>query len=59
VLASAMMMEFLGWQREASAIRAAVKSALFNNHLTSDLGGACSTAEVGTWLAEFATTHLA
>src|SRR6202140_84406 len=59
VLASAMMMEFLGWQREASAIRAAVKSALFNNHLTSDLGGACSTADVGTGLAEFVTVHLA
>jgi 3-isopropylmalate dehydrogenase len=59
VLASAMMMEFLGWQREASAIRAAVKSALFNNHLTSDLGGVCSTADVGTWLAEFVTAHLA
>ena len=34
-----MMLEFLGWQREASAFAQAVKSALLKNYLTSDLGG--------------------
>jgi 3-isopropylmalate dehydrogenase len=53
VLAAAMMLEFLGWEREASVTRAAVKSALFKNYLTSDLGGNRTTAEVGDWLAEF------
>jgi 3-isopropylmalate dehydrogenase len=57
VLASAMMLEFLGWEHEASVLQAAVKSALFNNYLTSDLGGTRSTSEVGTWLAAFAASH--
>jgi 3-isopropylmalate dehydrogenase len=55
VLASAMLLDFLGWSREASITREAVKSALFNSYLTSDLGGNKSTSEVGSWLAEFVT----
>src|ERR1700733_1684565 len=55
VLAAAMMLEFLGWEREASVTRAAVKSALFKNYLTSDLDGNRTTVEVGDWLAEFVT----
>ena len=58
VLASAMMLEFLGWDREAVATREAVKSALFKNYLTSDLGGDRSTIEVGTWLADSATANI-
>jgi 3-isopropylmalate dehydrogenase len=58
VLASAMMLEFLGWDREAAATRTAVKSALFKNYLTSDLGGDKSTVEVGTWLAGSAAAHV-
>jgi 3-isopropylmalate dehydrogenase len=57
VLASAMMLEFLGWDREASVLREGVKAALFKNYLTSDLGGSNTTDEVGSWLAEFASTH--
>jgi 3-isopropylmalate dehydrogenase len=53
VLASAMMLEFLGWNREASILRKAVKAALLKNYLTSDLGGDKGTTEVGSWLAEF------
>ena len=53
VLTSAMLLDFLGWSREAAITRDAVKSALLNNYLTSDLGGEKSTAEVGTWLAHF------
>jgi 3-isopropylmalate dehydrogenase len=58
VLASAMMLEFLGWDLEASVLRTGVKSALFKNYLTSDLGGSMTTAEVGSWLAEFASAHV-
>src|ERR1700681_951289 len=51
VLASAMMLEFLGWKPEATAIRTAVRAALRENYLTPDLGGGKRTAEVGDWLA--------
>jgi 3-isopropylmalate dehydrogenase len=53
VLASAMMLEFLGWDREASILRKAVKTALLKNYLTSDLGGDKTTTDVGSWLAKF------
>ena len=53
VLASAMMLEFLGWSREASILRKAVKAALLKNYLTPDLGGDKATTDVGSWLAEF------
>ena len=53
VLASAMMLEFLGWNLEASILRKAVKAAVFKNYLTSDLGGDKGTTDVGSWLAEF------
>ena len=51
VLSSAMMLEFLGWQREAERVRQAVKSAFLHNQVTSDLGGDKKTIEVGDWLA--------
>src|SRR6266478_2845834 len=51
VLASAMMLEFLGWKPEAVALRAAVRAALRENYLTPDLGGDKRTEEVGEWLA--------
>ena len=58
VLASAMMLEFLGWNREASILRKAVKAALLKNHLTSDLGGGKGTTDVGSWLAEFVSAPI-
>ena len=58
VLASAMMLEFLGWNREASILRKAVKAALLKNHLTSDLGGGKGTTDVGSWLAEFVSANI-
>jgi len=51
VLASAMMLEFLGWKPEARALRAAVRAALHENFVTLDLGGNKRTEEVGDWLA--------
>jgi len=58
VLASAMMLEFLGWNREASILRKAVKAALLKNYLTSDLGGDKGTTDVGSWLAEFVSAPI-
>jgi 3-isopropylmalate dehydrogenase len=50
VLASAMMLEFLGWHAESAKLRAAVKSAVDQNFVTVDLGGDKSTTQVGDWL---------
>jgi 3-isopropylmalate dehydrogenase len=51
VLASAMMLEFLGWNAEAQSLRAAVKTAVDENFVTVDLGGDKSTTAVGDFLA--------
>src|ERR1700692_241957 len=52
VLASAMMLEFLGWHAEAAALNSAVKAAVHENFVTPDLGGTHKTSEVGDWLAQ-------
>src|SRR5690348_5866279 len=54
VLASAMMVEFLGWNEEAQVLQESVKSALRENFVTPDLGGVKQTVEVGDWLANYA-----
>src|SRR3989454_7595122 len=53
VLTSAMMLEFLGWNHEAAALREAVRASLRQNKFTTDLGGEMKTAELGDWLARF------
>jgi 3-isopropylmalate dehydrogenase len=53
VLASAMMLEFLGRSAEAAALNGAVKAAVHENFVTPDLGGNHKTGEVGDWLAKF------
>ena len=53
VLTAAMMLEFLGWEPQAAAIRGAVRTALRENCVTPDLGGSKSTKEVGDWLVKF------
>jgi 3-isopropylmalate dehydrogenase len=53
VLASAMMLEFLGWNAEAAALNGAVKAAVHENFVTPDLGGTHKTGEVGDWLSKF------
>jgi 3-isopropylmalate dehydrogenase len=55
VLASAMMLEYLGWQPEAQALRAAVRAAVHENFVTVDLGGDKSTTQVGDWIAKRST----
>jgi 3-isopropylmalate dehydrogenase len=53
VLASAMMLEFLGWNSEAAALNSSVKAAVQENFVTPDLGGTHKTVEVGDWLTKF------
>jgi 3-isopropylmalate dehydrogenase len=57
VLASAMLLEFLGWKREAAVVRDAVKSAVVENYVTPDLGGEKRTVQVGDWLAKFVVAN--
>ena len=53
VLASEMMLKFLGWKPEAAALHSAVKAALLEKFVTPDLGGAQGTVAVGDWLTEW------
>ncbi len=48
-----MMLEFLGWNHEAAALREAVRASLRENKFTPGLGGEMKTAELGDWLARF------
>jgi len=57
VLASAMMLEFLEWKQEATALRSAVRAALRDDFVTPDLGGSKRTEEVGHWLAKTVETQ--
>jgi 3-isopropylmalate dehydrogenase len=57
VLTSGMLLEFLGWQEEATLLKQAVKAALQENVTTPDLGGTKNTIEVGDWLANYAAKH--
>jgi 3-isopropylmalate dehydrogenase len=57
VLASAMMLEFLGWPDEAAVLKQSVKSALLENITTPDLQGSKGTLEVSDYLTNFVTKH--
>jgi 3-isopropylmalate dehydrogenase len=52
-LASAMMLDFLGWHVESATLNDAVKAAVQANFVTPDLGSNRTTTEVGDWLAEY------
>lgn len=51
-LAGAMMLEYLGLDREAEMIRDAVRIAVREDKTTLDLGGKMGTREAGDWMAE-------
>jgi 3-isopropylmalate dehydrogenase len=53
VLASSMLLEFLGWQEESVNVKQSVKSALAENVTTPDLGGVKVTLEVADYLTKF------
>ncbi|HVS74427.1 MAG TPA: isocitrate/isopropylmalate dehydrogenase family protein [Candidatus Acidoferrales bacterium] len=57
VLASALMLDFLGWKAEGDALRGAVKAALQEKRVTPDLGGELSTAAVGDSLCAYLTKN--
>jgi 3-isopropylmalate dehydrogenase len=50
VLASSMLLDFLGWPEESTNLKQSVKSALESNFTTPDLGGSKPTHEVLDWL---------
>jgi tartrate dehydrogenase/decarboxylase/D-malate dehydrogenase len=52
ILSGAMMLEWLGEAQAAGAIRAAVEQALAASHLTPDVGGTLTTAEMTARIAE-------
>jgi 3-isopropylmalate dehydrogenase len=57
VLASGMLLEFLGWNEESAVLKQSVKSALSENITTPDLGGSKPTHEVADYLSEFVAKH--
>jgi len=57
VLASGMMLEFLGWHPEAQLLKQSVKSALEHDVTTPDLHGAKQTHEVADWLTNYIHKH--
>lgn len=57
ILSGAMMLEWLGLAQAANAIHAAVEKVLAAGHLTSDLGGKVSTAEMGDLVSDAIGTN--
>ena len=57
VLTSGLLMEFLGWNEEALALKNAVKSALSDNLTTPDLNGSHTTAQVSDHLIAHLARH--
>ncbi len=53
VLASAMMLEFLGWNAEAADFEQRRESSGARKFRDTGLGGTHKTGEVGDWLAKF------
>jgi len=57
VLASGLMLEFLGWHEEATLLKQAVKAALHDNITTPDLHGHKNSQEVAAWLVTYVSKH--
>ncbi len=57
VLASGMLLEFLGWNEESAVLKQSVKSALAENITTPDLGGSKLTLEVADYLTSYVAKH--
>jgi 3-isopropylmalate dehydrogenase len=53
ILSSALMLETLGWKREAAAIEAAVATAVEKRDVTVDAGGVLGTRETGDAIVGF------
>lgn len=57
VLASGMMLDFLGWHAESELLKQSVKSALLDNITTPDLHGSKQTLEVSDWLVNHVSKY--
>ena len=57
VLASSMMLDFLGWSEEAALLKQSVKSALHEDVVTPDLHGSKQTLEVSDYLTSYVSKH--
>ncbi len=57
VLASAMMLDHIGWRVEAATLRAAVVAAVAARQITRDVGGPLGTREAGAWITEHIVKH--
>jgi 3-isopropylmalate dehydrogenase len=51
ILSAALMLEYLGYGREAAAIETAVQDAVVTGHGTKEIGGALGTSETGDYIA--------
>src|SRR3954463_7981369 len=51
IASAALMLETLGWNKEAAAIDAAVLNAVRENQVTADIGGKLGTREAGDYIA--------
>jgi 3-isopropylmalate dehydrogenase len=50
ISSAALMLETIGWAKEAAAIEAAVLKAVRENQVTTDIGGTLGTREAGTYI---------
>ena len=50
ISSSALMLETVGWTKEAAAIDAAVLKAVRDNQVTTDIGGLLGTREAGDYI---------
>ena len=53
ISSAALMLETLGWAKEAAAIDAAVLKAVRENQVTTDIGGSLGTREAGDVITRF------
>jgi 3-isopropylmalate dehydrogenase len=51
ISSAALMLETIGWAKEAAAIEAAVLKAVRENQVTTDIGGTLGTREAGTYIS--------
>ena len=51
ILSAALMLDYLGFEREAAAIEPAVHDAVVTRNTTSDIGGTLGTSETGDYIA--------
>lgn len=53
-----MMLEWMGYEREAALVEGAVEFSIKENITTPDLGGSSSTSDVGKLMADHIRNNL-